>query len=170
MLRNAAENLIRDKDASHDIVQEVFLKLWHRREELSEIVNHKAYLFRAVINASLSFIEKNKKTVSLTELRIETGSSTDTSMMTKELQSKIQGALDSLPPKCKAVFVLSRFDELKNKEIADILGLSVKTVENQMGIALKKMREHLKPYMGKDILLTLLSGTTLISGLLTLCC
>ena len=162
-LRIAAENIISDADAAHDVVQEVFVKLWHRREELGAILNERAYLYKAVINASITYLSGAKKKTSLGDLPVESGSSADQGTMTKELQEKIQKALDALPPKCKAIFVLSRFEGMKNKEIAELMGLSLKTVENQMGIALKKMRDDLKNYLGSGLipawlLLPLVSG------------
>ncbi len=159
MLRNAADNIIGDSDAAHDVVQEVFLKLWNRRDEVSTILNPKAYLFRSVINASITYLENNKGKKNIDDLRIESSGTTDSKVMTKELEEKIQGALNTLPPKCKAIFVLSRFEGLKNKEIAESLGLSLKTVENQMGIALKKMKDDLQHYFNKEFLsLLVLSG------------
>jgi RNA polymerase sigma-70 factor (ECF subfamily) len=149
-LRNAAENIIGDGDAAHDIVQEVFLKLWNRKDELGAILNERAYLYKAVINSSITHLSNSKKKSSLSDAAIGSSGSADTEMMTKELRGKIQLALDALPPKCKAIFVLSRFEGMKNKEIAQVLNLSLKTVENQMGIALKKMRDDLKPYMNNE--------------------
>jgi RNA polymerase sigma-70 factor, ECF subfamily len=161
MLRNAAQNIIGDHDASHDVVQEVFLKLWNKRNELDYILNIKAYLFKSVVNTSLTYIENNKSKTSLPELRLEASNTSDSKVLAKELEQKIQLALDALPPKCKAIFVLSRFEGLKNKEIAEVLGLSLKTVENQMGIALKKMRDDLRPYLTRDFLVLLISLGTL---------
>jgi RNA polymerase sigma-70 factor (family 1) len=160
-LRHVAENITGDDDAAHDLVQDVFVRLWHRRTGLEEILNKKAYLLRAVINASISYLESNKYRANMAGLRIVSPSSTDAPVLEKELQSRIQSALKELPPKCKAIFVLSRFEGLKNREISEHLGLSVKTVENQMGIALKRMKQHLKPYLVKDqlvIILLLLLG------------
>lgn len=156
MLRNAAENIIDDHDASHDIVQEVFVKLWHKKDEVSAILNIKAYLFRSVINSSLTYLENNKNKIKTDEFRVASQLSTDSKLMTQELENKIQIALKALPPKCKAIFVLSRFEGLKNKEIAEYLNLSLKTVENQMGIALKRMKEDLKPYLTREFLVVLL--------------
>jgi RNA polymerase sigma-70 factor, ECF subfamily len=162
-LRRSAENIIGDQDASHDIVQEVFLKLWHKKEGLEEVLNPKAYLFKSVVNASLTYLEKNKKQLRLAEPELEHSGQADSNVLLKELESKVQKALNNLPPKCKAVFVLSRFEELKNKEIAEVLGLSIKTVENQMGIALKKMREDLNPYLTKEIIaLTMSAGISFL--------
>jgi len=159
LLRNAAENIIGDQDASHDIVQEVFVKLWNKREELHLILNPRAYLYRSVINTSLTYLRKNKSNVALTDLKIETFNDPGTVLMEKELGRNIRKALNSLPPKCKAIFVLSRFEDLKNREIAVMLGLSVKTVENQMGIALKKMKAMLAPGVSR-------AGLLILTGLL----
>jgi RNA polymerase sigma-70 factor (ECF subfamily) len=152
MLRNAAENIIGDNDAAHDVVQEVFLKLWNRKDDSTIILNQKAYLFKSVINASITYLENNKSKIQVGDLKIESSGSTDSKILVKELEAKIQLALNALPPKCKAIFVLSRFEGLKNKEISEFLGLSLKTVENQMGIALKKMKEDLKPYLTREFL------------------
>ncbi len=165
MLRNASENIIGDPEAAHDVVQEVFLKIWNRRSELSAILNQKAYLFKSVINSSLSYLEASKNKVRIGDLKIESTGSADSNFMLKELQAKIQIALDSLPPKCKAIFVLSRFEGLKNKEIAEVLGLSLKTVENQMGIALKKMKDDLKPYMNNEMFSIIAMAPVLIQFL-----
>ena len=106
----------------------------------------KAYLMRSVVNTSLSYLKQNKKQKELTDIHLEAQGGSDEAVLQKELESKIGQALDQLPPKCKAIFVLSRFENLKNKEIAATLGVSLKTVENQMGIALKKLRDELKSY------------------------
>lgn len=164
LLRNAAENIIDDHDAAHDVVQEVFLKLWAKRDDIQAILNVKAYLFRSVINASLSYLESNKNKIKTEDFRQASTVTTDSKLMAQELETKIQIALQALPPKCKAIFVLSRFEGLKNKEIAEYLNLSLKTVENQMGIALKRMKEDLKPYLTRELLVMLLN-MGLISGL-----
>jgi RNA polymerase sigma-70 factor (ECF subfamily) len=159
-LRNTARQLIGDADASHDLVQEVFLKLWNKKEDLDFILNAGAYLYRSVVNASLNHLEQNKRRRTTDDLRLPSDVSTEAGVNMKELQERISAALDQLPAKCRAIFVLSRFEEKKNKEIALLLGISLKTVENQMGIALKKMRDHLKPYLQKDIfVLSIISGS-----------
>ena len=150
MLRVAVEKIINDKDASHDIVQDVFLKLWKRKDELDAIENKKAYLFKSVINNSIKHLESIKGKVNHYDLTIETVDRADSNLLTKELEEKIQFALNRLPPKCKVIFVLSRFENMKYKEIAQHLGVSQKTVENQMGIALKKMRDELNVYLSKE--------------------
>lgn len=164
MLRNAAENIIGDNDAAHDVVQEVFVRLWNKREEIGAILNQKAYLFKSVINASITYLENNKSKVRMGELKIESAGRTDSGVLAKELEAKIQVALNALPPKCKAIFVLSRFDGLKNKEIAQVLGVSLKTVENQMGIALKKMKDELKPFLTREFFLAFATGLAMLAA------
>jgi RNA polymerase sigma-70 factor (ECF subfamily) len=152
-LRIAAANIIHDEDAAHDIVQEVFLKFWHRRNGLSEVLNHKAYLFKSVVNASITYLGKSKSHVRMMDIKIESPGNPGSELLAKELEFKIRSALENLPHKCRAVFVLSRYEDLRNKEIADLLGISVKTVENQMTIALKKMKNDLKPYFPNELVL-----------------
>lgn len=151
-LRNTVENIINDKDASHDVVQEVFLKLWNKKDEIDHILDPKAYLFRSVINASLTYLENNKKQVRLSDLKIEANNSTDSNILRKELEVKLQIALNNLPPKCKVIFVLCRFENMKHKEIAQHLSISIKTVENQMGIAIKRLNQELKPFLTRNLI------------------
>jgi RNA polymerase sigma-70 factor (ECF subfamily) len=163
MLCNAAENIIGDADASQDIVQEVFIKLWNKKEDIHKILNPKAYLFKSVINTSITYLEKNKNKIRLGDLKVASQISSDSRVLAKELESKINEALHALPTKCKAIFVLSRFEGMKNKEIAEHLGVSIKTVENQMGIAFKKLRNDLNPFLTKEFLsLLLLVGISAI--------
>ena len=166
LLRNAANNIISDRDASHDVVQEVFLKLWDKKDSFHLILNQKAYLFKAVVNASISYLENKKKKVAVADLQIADSESSDAQQNAKELESKIQKALNKLPARCKAIFVLSRFEEMKQKDIANMLGLSLKTVENQMGIALKKMKEEMSSYISKEYFSVIMTGSiSLLVGL-----
>lgn len=151
-LRNAVENIISDEDASHDIVQEVFLKLWQKKDDLHLILNVKAYLFKAVINASISYLENNKKQAQVSDINVFSNERTDEALLQKELEAKIHTAINKLPAKCKAIFVLSRYENLSYKEIAIYLDISAKTVENQMGIAIKRLHEDLKIYLSKEAL------------------
>jgi RNA polymerase sigma-70 factor, ECF subfamily len=150
-LRSTARQLTGDADAAHDLVQEVFLRLWNRHDQIDNIMNPGAYLYKSVVNASLNHLARNKGNRQAESLQLPSDASSEAGLDLKELQRHIQRALDQLPPKCRAIFILSRFEDKKNKEIAALLGLSLKTVENQMGIALKKMREHLRPYISKDV-------------------
>lgn len=152
-LCNAAYKIIDDKDAAEDVVQDVFLKLWTKKEDLTIIQSVKSYLYRAIINTSLNYLESNKKVI-----RLETNDSSKLSVNAgeelhhKELEIKINTAINKLPPKCKVIFVLSRYEGMKYQQIADHLGISVKTVENQMGKALQMLREQLKPFLTREFI------------------
>ena len=151
-------NMVRDHDAAKDVVQEVFLNLWKNRASVTFGDQIKHYLFKATAHLSINHLKAIHPHFSLDEMNDGVGITdpeTDTTSI-KELKEKIAHAIDRLPPKCKIIFVLSRQQGLKYREIADILGISPKTVENQMGIALEKLREHLQPYVGKDFLRTLI--------------
>ncbi len=165
---NIACNIIKDTDGAQDIVQEIFIKLWDKKSNLLEISNIKGYLFRATTNASINYLSQNKNTISLEKAGVMLSINPDEIITTKELEAKIQYALDRLPPKCKAIFILSRFEGMKYKEIAEHLDISVKTVKNQMLIALDKMREDLRPYLTKEFLaLTLTAGISILAQLLS---
>jgi len=149
-LRAFALKLIRDDDAAKDIVHMVFLNLWEKRDTLTDQDTIKSYLFRSVHNRSLNYIRDQKKFSDPTYEQWDTASgyvqSTDF-MEARELEDKINETLDSLPDKCRQVFILSRFEGKKYSEIATDLGISVKTVEAQMSKALKILREQLSDYM-----------------------
>lgn len=148
-LCNIAYRIIREKDAAEDIVQEVFIKLWQKREEIEIESTLKGYLFKAVANAALNELQKRKRIQFQNELKDHQIPSTDPGLNEIDqnfLESKVQEAIDELPHKCRVIFLLSRHDNLKYKEIAETLNISIKTVETQMGIALKKLRTKLRPF------------------------
>lgn len=141
-----AFTIVKDGDDAEEIVQNVFVKLWERREQLGQIDSLKAYLYRATYNDSLNYLKHNKVKAAYETYAKATGSDRNDpvdTLSTRELQAKIDKALNELPEQCRTIFQMSRFEELKYREIADQLGLSVKTIENQMGKALKVLREKL---------------------------
>ena len=155
-----ANMYLNDVDASEDMVQEMFMKLWKNREGLEIRTSLKSYLFRAVRNACLNMIshinirEEYKKHHAV-EVSEDEKNFTDESIVS-ELEDKIRKTIDSLPVERRKVFVLSRFEGLKYKEIAEKLNISVKTVENQMSKALKFLRENLVDYL--PIILLIFKG------------
>lgn len=149
---NISYIILKDKDSAKDVVQEVFIKLWAMAGKIDSITNVKGYLYRATTNASINYLTQKKKTQSLHKVSLTLIHNSEERTTIKELEDKIEKALNKLPPKCKAIFVLSRFEGMKYKEIADHLDISIKTVKNQMVIALDKMREDLKPYLTKEFL------------------
>jgi len=146
-LCNFALGYVCDLDTSKEIVQEVFINLWNKKDTITSDKSVKAYLYTSVRNRCLNYIRDHKNFRSYlldveiedTELVIE-----NQSMTQAETQVKIQQAIEKLPEKCRKVFELSRFDELKYKEIAEKLDISIKTVEAQVSKALKILREELK--------------------------
>ena len=143
-LCRAVYPIVRDQATAEDIVQDVFLKVWRNRTTLDTDQPVKAYLFRAAINTALNFLEKNKRhTLWDDSLTDRFGvNDTEETINYQEVKQKIAQALDQLPPKCKVVFSLSRFEDMSYTEIARHLDISVKAVEKHMGKALKIMRQH----------------------------
>lgn len=141
--------LIPDMATAEDLAQEVFIKMWNRRDQLREVY-FKAYLHRAAVNMALDHIDKNKRRGGVhQELSpaVEDLRTTAPTVHVKETKQRIREAVDQLPEKCREIFILSRFEEMSYKEIAQHLQLSVKTVENQMITALKKLRVSLKEFL-----------------------
>ena len=146
-----AFTILRDEEEAEEMVQQVFFKLWERNENLSLTGSVSAYLYRAVHNESLNYI-KHQKVRSNHQLHVAYSMKNEVEhpakkVMAGELEKKIHSALNELPEQCRTIFQMSRFDELKYREIADKLGISVKTVENQMGKALKLLREKLADFL-----------------------
>jgi RNA polymerase sigma-70 factor, ECF subfamily len=143
--------MLKNVEASEDIVQDVFVKVWNNRENLDHNKSIKSYLYRSAINTALNYIEKNKRSAPITKIEAvidkHKGNTTEEKINYKELEFRVSAAIDTLPPKCKAIFVMSRYDELSYKEIAESLELSIKTVENQIGKALGILRESLRSYI-----------------------
>ncbi|MBC7488111.1 MAG: RNA polymerase sigma-70 factor [Cytophagaceae bacterium] len=154
MLCKVAYAIVKDKSAAEDIVQDVFLTIWKKRNELTIDSNLKGYLYRAVSNSCLNYLQSyHKRNVkSYDEFNEQAlGSLTIHDTMDYDrLNAAIERAIDNLPPRCKVIFVLSRMEGLKHQQIADSMQVSIKTVENQMGIALAKLREELKSFLKRD--------------------
>ena len=141
---------ILDKNLVEDLAQNVFIRLWEKREIIEINASLGAYLRRMAINEALGHLRKNKN-FSIEEITPviplpETENSEDV-FLQKELQAQITDAINGLPQKCRTIFQLSRFEALTYREIAEKLGISVKTVENQMGKALRILREKMKDYL-----------------------
>jgi len=150
-LCNYAFTFVADRDMAEEIVQGTFLYLWEKREAMEIHSSLKSYLYTAVRNRCLNEIKHRKvrqQHINRELLTADTGTETvSEELAAAELEERIQVAIEKLPEQCRMVFKLSRFEELKYAEIADQLSISVKTVENHMGKALKIMREQLKEYL-----------------------
>ena len=156
-----ASTILKNQADAEDIVQHLFIKLWEKRSEIEILSNVKSYLYRSTYNASLNAVKRSKRQVLFGSMESEDEpvSTNDTSnnLLSQELEGRIEDALEQLPEKCGEVFRMSRFSELSYKEIAEKLGISVKTVENHMGKALRLMRNELLDYLPLIIVTILLS-------------
>ncbi len=145
-----ANNILKDEDSAEEIVQNVFYKLWEKKEKISIEQSVAAYLYRAVYNECLNFL-KHEKVKTGYEFHSVHNTQNDAfetdSLILKELRQKIDRSLNELPEQCRAVFQMSRFEGLKYIDIAARLGISVKTVENHMGKALRVLRTKLLEYL-----------------------
>lgn len=141
--------IVSDESMAEDLAQEVFLRLWEKRHKLQISGALGGYLRRMAINEALGYLRKHKKytTTEVQEQHSPSTGSGESIYLSGELADQLQAAIDTLPPRCKAVFVLSRFEELSYKEISAKLDISPKTVENQISKALKLLRTALKGYL-----------------------
>lgn len=146
-----AYSFLQDKEEAEEVVQASFITVWEKRNNLTIETSLKSYLYRMVRNSCLNVIkhEKVKQQHVAHELAVSEVSyeSVSQKVQAAELEIRITEAVKTLPEQCRLVFQLSRFEELKYQEIADQLQISVKTVENHMGKALKLMREQLRDYL-----------------------
>lgn len=139
--------ILHDRQTCEDVVHDVFIKLWEKRESINVEKTLKGYLYKSVVYAALDQVKKQKrqKVVDKEDLEGTLGGEEESSATdVKEMRRIIREGINTLPEKCRAVFTLSRFNKMKNREIAEYLDISIKTVENQMTKALKVMREHLR--------------------------
>ena len=139
-LRRYAYTLMRDEDEAKDAVQAVFLKLWEKVDELDSGQSVKSYLYTSVYNHCLNMKRHQKVKERHAAFVKEPAYTMEDSLSRKEDYQKAVSFLKSLPPRCRQIFVMSRLDEKKYSEIAIELGISKKTVEVQMGKALKMLR------------------------------
>ncbi len=149
---------LNDVDTAREIVQDIFINLWNKRDTIDPDKKVKSYLYTSVRNRCLNHIRDHKKFRSLyldVEIEREIPDQDPDLFSVSETKTKIEKALDKLPAKCREVFELSRFEELKYMEIADRLNISIKTVEVQVSKALRILREELKEFLVVLILLIL---------------
>ena len=158
LIRFATDFVVYEEDAEN-IIQDVFLGLWEKRDSLAFIENMNAYIFKLVKNKCLDHLKhkiSQEKYVTNVQfvyeqefsLKLQSLENFDVDVASEEKMEKIiADAIDSLPGKCREIFLLSRYEGLKYREISEYLNLSVNTVETQMSIALKKLRQKLKSYL-----------------------
>lgn len=153
-LKSFSFSILKSKEIAEEVVSDVLIEIWAKRKELMEIEDMKMYLYISVRNNSLRRLQQTKKTsaLSLDDVEVEFASAdpdAETVLITNELSQKIDRAIESLPPQCKIIFKLAKQDNLKYKEIAQILNISVKTIDNQLSTALKKIASVLHIFIKK---------------------
>jgi RNA polymerase sigma-70 factor (ECF subfamily) len=146
-----AYTIVSDEVLAEEMVHQVFLKMLEKNDSVIISTSLKSYLYRSVHNECLNYIkhEKVKEAhIANTHTRLNYHTETPSrTMQYKELKEVLHAAINELPEQCRTIFQMSRFDELKYAEIAIELGISIKTVENQIGKALKKLRVQLADYL-----------------------
>lgn len=141
---------LKGREIAEEVVQDVFLKIWQIRQTLSTITDFRAYIFSATRNHCLNQLEKKSSPVLLTfddvlpDQLIGADETPDEALQLLETQSSIQSAINALPPQCRLIFQMVKEQGLSYKETAELLQISPRTVEVQIGIALKKLAVALK--------------------------
>jgi RNA polymerase sigma-70 factor (ECF subfamily) len=149
-LHSYALSIVKDEMTAEEMVQNVFCRLWEKREQIQVLQSMKSYLYRAVHNESINYLRQHKTRAAHhgnIARSIETIEKTTDRAALSELQQRIHDAVESLPEQCRMVFRLSRYGELDYREIAETMGITVSTVKNQVHHALKVMRIKLKDYL-----------------------
>ena len=159
-----AKAYVEDKEVAKDMVQEAFTNLWDKRSSLPEKTNIKAYLYQATRNNCLNYLKRlkvqtkyEKRTLdnyndlllnyeALVQLNFDT-------ISYNELQATLDNAISQLPEKCREVFELSRYEGMKNREIAEKLGISVKAVEGHISKALRQLKDQLNTRYSSRLIL-----------------
>lgn len=143
--------IVRSKEMAEEVVGDVFIQVWQKRKRIRTVENFAFYLYVMTRNSSRSYLRKygQKKFLNLDELALplyQIDATPEDLLISAEMLQGINRAINELPPQCRLIFKLVKEDGLKYREVAELLHLSAKTVENQMGIALKKIHTALLIY------------------------
>ncbi len=150
-LLNYAGRILKDTELANDIVQECFCKLYERRKELREKTLVRPYLYKAVYNSCMDTIKHqkirdnymNQELLGFYFTKVIETPEAEQALLDEDLKESIQNAIDRLPGRCREIFILSKVEGLSNKQIAEQLNISIKTVENQMTTAFLRLRKEL---------------------------
>ena len=146
-----------DIPRAQEIVNDVFLKIWQSSDSIEIQSSLRFYIHRSVVNACLNQLEKDKREKrNLSQSGIPAEQSVEwKEMEDNELEIRIYKAIDELPEQCRKVFRMSRFEQLKQQEIADRLGISIKTVKNHITLALQRLDRVVQDWRGLPVLLAI---------------
>ncbi|MEI6681360.1 MAG: RNA polymerase sigma-70 factor [Bacteroidota bacterium] len=146
-----ASGYVKQDEVAREIVQDAFVSLWEKRETIDLTKPVKSYLSATVRNKCLNHLRDHKKfssdLLAMENLAEEAGYDQPDHLVEQEIRDKIASSIAALPEKCREIFILNRHENLKYQQIAEKLGISVKTVETQMSKALQHMRVHLADYL-----------------------
>lgn len=153
-----AYHIVNDNEKAKDLVQDVFFELWKKREQL-QIQSLKPYLRQAIVNKGLNYLKANKRfdwgEEALPSDPLLTKNSPQEQLETEDLQTMLNHTISQLPNKCRTIFLLSRYEYYSHKEIASMLDISTKTIENQLTKALKIIRAAVAKYHRLGMILLL---------------
>lgn len=150
-LNQFAYSMIKTKEAAAEIVDDVFIRFWKQREKATAISNIRVYLYVAVKNGALNYLSSKAQRQIIEpfnhfDIELAGDQAPDQKIISAELQARITAAVESLPPRCKMIFKLVREDGLRYKDVAEILNLTVNTVDAQMVIAVKRISERVQAH------------------------
>ncbi|MDD6253258.1 MAG: RNA polymerase sigma-70 factor [Bacteroidales bacterium] len=138
---------IKDDKSAEDLSQDIFLKIWNMREVLPEVRNVSSWIYRMARNASLNYIRSRKKTAVLTDAALPEVRDTEDIYIEREKELIIKTFVDTMPERRREIFNMSRYQDIPNDKIAEILHISKKTVENHLTLALKDIRNLLGTFI-----------------------
>jgi RNA polymerase sigma-70 factor (family 1) len=148
-------SILKNRELSEEVVSDVFFKIWIHRIRMAEIENFKAYLYASARNIALNYLDKQKRqmAISLEDITLPLPIDEicpESELITKELREAIGRAIEHLPGRCKLIYSLAKIEQLKYKEIAQILDISVKTIDHQLTIAVKKIGDEIQFYLNEQ--------------------
>ncbi|MBB6463348.1 RNA polymerase sigma-70 factor [Flammeovirga kamogawensis] len=153
---NFINGMVRDWETAEELVQDIFVNFWTKREGLNINLSLKAYLYRAARNHTLNFLKRRnferEYQKGVAETMVVSSNDTEDAYHFSELEKRLSTAIEGLPDKMKEIFKMSRFEDLTYKEIADTLDVPVRTVHYQIGLALKQLREQLKGFVDPSLM------------------
>ncbi|MES2777201.1 MAG: RNA polymerase sigma-70 factor [Bacteroidota bacterium] len=146
-LRHFAFTIVHSREQAEEIVEDVFINLWQSREKMGTVKNLRMYLYVATKNTSLNYLRKktgqpHHEVIDYAHVEIAASDpNPEQILISSEMRRRIDEVVQQLPPKCKLIFKMAKEDRLRYREIAQILNITVKTIDNQLAIALKKISE-----------------------------
>ena len=152
------KRFVEDLDTARDIAQQVFVNIYEKRDRLNISSSVKSYLFQAARNTALNYLEQKKNQQKHKDILQETQAHStehESDIENSELSKRLYEMIEELPPKCRQIFKMNRFEGKKNKEIAEELDISIRTVETQISKALRALREKATQVLGLLLLIIL---------------